>query len=242
MPKPQWSTIDRSWQSWQEDDADIIDAEVIKPADLRRRSYRGDPAMAFCTMLCWRPALCAAANQAILETDEDCEVFLHVYDIVESGILRQANQWLQNLGTGAFHVGVEVYGWEWSFGDASSGTGVFYSKPKSCGERQYRESVWIGTTAFSAGEVDTIIRKMEKEWQGRSYDLLRRNCCHFCQALCKRLVKDGVVPPWISSLSGAGAAMQDGVAAAQRIMGLRGASNASEQILRPEHPLKLISL
>lgn len=210
----------------------MSEVEYVKPQDLRRRAYRGDPALSFFSSLCCRPTLCTVANQAVMgDFDEDSEVVLHVYDIVESGLLRRANQVLQGFGTGAFHVGVEVYGWEWSFGDSSSGTGVFYCKPKACGSKQYRESVPIGTTALSAMEVDIVIRRMEQEWPGESYDLFRRNCCHFCEQLCWRLVRSGAVPPWISTLSGAGAALQDRIAAVQKTLGIGGApsSNVSRQ-------------
>lgn len=191
----------------------------------RRSALRGcgavDPAFNLCAALCCRPSCSAAAREAAFAGEEDSQVLLHIYDIVDSGVLRAANQLLHGFGTGAFHVGVEVYGWEWSFGDSPEGTGVFYCMPRSCGKRTYRESVWVGTTALTAMEVDSVIRKMEKEWPGNAYDLFRNNCVHFSEILCKRLVKQGQVPEYISTLSGAGALLQDRVEAAQRLFGFR---------------------
>jgi len=219
------------------DEEDITEVPCTNPEEMRHRAYRGDPTLSFVTSLCCRPTLCNVANQAVMgDFDEDSEVILHVYDIVESGLLRRANQVLQGLGTGAFHVGVEVYGWEWSFGDSSSGTGVFYCKPKVCGSKQYRESVSIGTTAFSGKEVDIIIRRMEQEWPGESYDLFRRNCCHFCEQLCRLLVRNGAVPPWISTLSGVGAAIQDRITAFRRTFATGGLPNCEVSQPPRDHP------
>lgn len=208
---------EREIREWLET-TDVSVSPFKTPA---RAPFRGDPALAFCGSLC-RPAVCAAASRAVLDGEENSEVLLHVYDITESSFLRTANQLLSGFGTGAFHVGVEVYGWEWSFGDASEGTGVFYCKPRSCGRRQYRETVTVGTTALSAVQVDSVIRQMEKEWRGDCYNLFRRNCVHFCKALCRKLVRNAQVPPYISSLSGAGELLQDKVEAAQRLLGVGG--------------------
>ena len=42
-------------------------------------------------------------------------------------------------------------------------------------------------------QVMDILRKLRDEWPGNSYDLLSRNCCHFCEAFCREL-KLGPVP------------------------------------------------
>ncbi|CAE7560924.1 unnamed protein product [Symbiodinium pilosum] len=49
---------------------------------------------------------------------------------------------------------------------------------------------------------------MIEEYQGRDYDTLRRNCCHFCEDLCQRL---GVskLPDWVYRLARIGAAAAD---------------------------------
>jgi hypothetical protein len=37
-------------------------------------------------------------------------------------------------------------------------------------------------------------------WPGKDYDILRRNCCHFADALCLRLCV-GRIPPWVQRLA-----------------------------------------
>lgn len=42
-----------------------------------------------------------------------------------------------------------------------------------------------------------IIRRLRRIWEGRSYELLTRNCCHFCEDLAERLGSDRV-PAWLN--------------------------------------------
>ena len=51
----------------------------------------------------------------------------------------------------------------------------------------YRESVVLGPTDKSEKEVKDILNKLKKDWPGTKYDLLKSNCNHFCEELCKEL-------------------------------------------------------
>ena len=51
------------------------------------------------------------------------------------------------------------------------------------------------------------------EWPGTGYDLTRRNCCHFADALCTMLGVDVPFPAWVNRLAGAGAAVGDAASA-----------------------------
>jgi hypothetical protein len=51
----------------------------------------------------------------------------------------------------------------------------------------YRESVVLGQTSFPNFEVNQILRELSREWPGNSYDLLSKNCNHFCDEFCERL-------------------------------------------------------
>lgn len=51
----------------------------------------------------------------------------------------------------------------------------------------YRESIVLGTTNFSIFKVNQILRELSREWLGSSYDLLSKNCNHFCDEFCERL-------------------------------------------------------
>merc|ERR1712048_1244391 len=104
---------------------------------------------------------------------------------------------------GAFHAAVEVYGEEWSFYRTPA--------PTACGVHRsaharhhpvhiYRQSVDLGKTALKDWEVRYLIRaKLSQKWPGGGYDLLHRNCIHFCDEL---LLSLGVkpVPSWVRCL------------------------------------------
>mmetsp|Transcript_74083 Transcript_74083/g.240879 ORF Transcript_74083/g.240879 Transcript_74083/m.240879 type:complete len:224 (-) Transcript_74083:80-751(-) len=144
--------------------------------------------------------------------DDGGEVWLHIYDFVDLGLVRFANGLLMSaFDTGAFHTGVEVYGWEWSFGAADLGSGVFFCQPRESEQRCYRQSVNVGRTSLSPDGIDYILRKMEREWMGPDYDLVRKNCCHFSESLIRKIVKSPQVPKFISSLHSTGAEVQDTV-------------------------------
>lgn len=120
-------------------------------------------------------------------------VVLNVYDLGEDWI--EANdmfsEFLQ-IG-GAFHTGVEVYGYEWTFGCE----GVSCGQPRSHDVHVYRQSVVIGVTRFQPAEVIRIIREeMLPIFDGNDYHLLRKNCCSFANQFCQRIVGQGI-PAWV---------------------------------------------
>merc|ERR1712187_748321 len=111
---------------------------------------------------------------------------------------------------GAFHAAVEVYGEEWSFyrTPAPTACGVH----RSAHARQhpvhiYRQSVNLGKTTLRDWEVRYLIRaKLSQQWPGGGYDLLNRNCIHFCDELLLSLgVKS--VPAWVRGLHETGASV-----------------------------------
>mmetsp|Transcript_75377 Transcript_75377/g.233167 ORF Transcript_75377/g.233167 Transcript_75377/m.233167 type:complete len:210 (-) Transcript_75377:34-663(-) len=147
-------------------------------------------------------------------------VTLHIYDVGLSDEVQQVNNVLRPFGMGAFHCGVEVYGWEWSFRGiapddddvscsdlgALEGSGIFCCRPRSSDGHVYREALPMGKTALSETEVLRMIQDMQEHWSGKCYDILTKNCCHFSDELCRRLGV-GSVPDWVLSLAGAGAAV-----------------------------------
>eukprot|EP01025_Chloroclados_australasicus_P002622 TRINITY_DN106048_c0_g1_i1.p2 TRINITY_DN106048_c0_g1~~TRINITY_DN106048_c0_g1_i1.p2 ORF type:complete len:151 (-),score=7.05 TRINITY_DN106048_c0_g1_i1:220-672(-) len=62
---------------------------------------------------------------------------------------------------------------------------------------QYRESIPLGQTSLSKVEFERLIMQLQKEWPGCTYDLLQRNCNHFCEVLAARI---GVasIPGWVN--------------------------------------------
>ena len=136
-------------------------------------------------------------------------VTLHVYDITNTQY-EAANSAIQNLNRftkdalgagGIFHGAVEVNGDEWSYGYCDRGSGVYPCRPKGNSGYTYRESVALGVTALAPASVQRILHALRLSWPGHEYDLLARNCNHFCAALCEKL---GVMPPpqWVNRFAG----------------------------------------
>merc|ERR1712125_207757 len=102
--------------------------------------------------------------------------------------VRALNRVLRVFNTGAFHCGVEVYNQEWSYRRTKTKkTGVFSVNPRRCPGANYCESVDMGMTFLSHEQIADVIKVLSSEWQGTAYDLLKLNCCHFCDVFCTRL-------------------------------------------------------
>jgi len=140
------------------------------------------------------------------------DVILHIYDVTNSGSDKTNNTILQinrifkdGIGLGGiFHSAVQVYGDnEWSFGFIEQGTGVFSCPSGKNPMYTYRECIVLGKTNRSISEVTQILRELITEWPGDSYDLLSKNCNHFCDEFCERL---GVprLPGWVNRFAHAG--------------------------------------
>ncbi|KAG6387715.1 hypothetical protein SASPL_152907 [Salvia splendens] len=81
-----------------------------------------------------------------------------------------------------------VYGdEEWSFGFCEHGTGVFHCPSMQNPMYTYHESIKLGQTTNSVYKINQILRELSREWPGESYDLLAKNCNHFCDEFCERL-------------------------------------------------------
>eukprot|EP00928_Gymnodinium_smaydae_P013930 TRINITY_DN15047_c0_g7_i1.p1 TRINITY_DN15047_c0_g7~~TRINITY_DN15047_c0_g7_i1.p1 ORF type:complete len:340 (-),score=80.84 TRINITY_DN15047_c0_g7_i1:24-1043(-) len=126
------------------------------------------------------------------------EVALSVYALNGAKVLNAVAE-LTGLG-GAYHVGVEVYSLEWSFGWCERGSGV-HNVHVGCSEAgDFRERIPLGRTTCAPEEVIAILDELRRAWRGASYDLLTRNCVHFSIELLKRL-RVGEVPTWVNSLN-----------------------------------------
>ncbi|XP_058105649.1 deSI-like protein At4g17486 [Magnolia sinica] len=145
------------------------------------------------------------------------EVILHVYDVTNSASPKTNNTIVQinkifkdGIGLGGiFHSAVQVYGdEEWSFGFCEIGTGVFSCPPGKNPMYSFRESIVLGKTNSSIFKVNQILRELSREWPGNSYDLLSKNCNHFCDEFCERL---GVpkLPAWVNRFANAGDAAME---------------------------------
>jgi len=128
---------------------------------------------------------------------EPCTVILHVYDLNET--LQAANEVMafsiQNVAMGgAFHVGLEAFGSEWSYGSA----GVMCEPPRTVEGHVYRCSVVLGQTTLI--QWVTEVHDMCQTWFGDDYRMFNHNCCSFAAELVHRL---GVqpIPSWVDRFS-----------------------------------------
>ncbi|CAE8670438.1 unnamed protein product [Polarella glacialis] len=134
-------------------------------------------------------------------------VTLNIYDVSGHPAVRNANQVLRALGSGAYHGAVEIDGREWSFGGADSDeTGVFCCEPRGCEAHAFRESIPMGHTALSPAQVQDVLTPLTAEWRAKDYDLLRVNCCHFSNSFCVALGV-GPIPPWVLRSAKTGASV-----------------------------------
>ncbi|KAL0913228.1 hypothetical protein M5K25_016672 [Dendrobium thyrsiflorum] len=140
------------------------------------------------------------------------EVVLHVYDVTNSGSEKTNNTIMQvnrifkdRIGLGGiFHSAIQVYGdEEWSFGFCENGPGVFNCPSGKNPMYTYRERIVLGETSCSLLKVKQILRELSREWPGDSYDLLSRNCNHFCDVFCERLDVPKL-PAWVNRFANAG--------------------------------------
>ncbi|GBF87787.1 hypothetical protein Rsub_00498 [Raphidocelis subcapitata] len=147
---------------------------------------------------------------------EGTEVFLNVYDVVppsgdegsSTAPLTRINNITRNLFGGlggVFHGAIVVGDVEYSFGYCESGSGVYHLRVKSNPMYTFRETISLGKTTLDQAQINAIIRRMREEWPGSSYDLLSRNCCHFCDELASMLCVDPV-PAWLNRFAVTGAA------------------------------------
>ncbi|GJX94666.1 deSI-like protein [Tanacetum coccineum] len=122
-------------------------------------------------------------------------VYLNVYD------LTPINGYAYWVGLGVYHSGVQVHGVEYAFGaHEHSTTGIFEVEPRKCPGFTFRKSILIGRTDFGPREVRVFIEKLAAEYSGNSYNLITRNCNHFCNDMCLRLTKMPI-PSWVNRLA-----------------------------------------
>jgi len=161
--------------------------------------------------------LSGSAGEDVCEDDESDsgqeQVVLHIYDVFSDDRVQAVNDVFRAVGSGAFHAGVEVIGQEWSYGYTPCHTGIVFCDPMGNTAHRYREAIVMGKTKLSAEQVENLLEEMAKEWPGTDYDLLQHNCCHFCDAFCRRLGV-GPLPVWVTNLAVVGANLVAGVSGA----------------------------
>uniref|UniRef100_A0A0D9WML3 PPPDE domain-containing protein n=1 Tax=Leersia perrieri TaxID=77586 RepID=A0A0D9WML3_9ORYZ len=135
-------------------------------------------------------------------------VYLNVYDVTP------ANGYSRWLGLGVYHSGVQgmyapllnfknFHGVEYAYGaHEGAASGIFEVAPRRCPGYAFREAVMVGTTAMTRAEVRALMADLAADFPGDAYNLVSRNCNHFCDAACRRLVAGRArIPRWVNRLA-----------------------------------------
>lgn len=127
-------------------------------------------------------------------------VRVHVYDLTGDDAMHAA---ARMCGLGIHHSGCEVLEREYAFGyhDVRGITGVFDVAPmKAPMPATYRETIEMGRIDMTREEVGEAIDALRAAWPGTSYDLLKRNCNSFTEAMVMRLTGK-MIPGYVNRLA-----------------------------------------
>ncbi|KAG2254887.1 hypothetical protein Bca52824_085023 [Brassica carinata] len=103
-------------------------------------------------------------------------VYLNVYD------LTPINGYAYWFGLGVYHSGVEVHGIEYAFGAHEyPSTGIFE------GNRSNAKGL-------------PTMEELAEIYKGSSYNLITKNCNHFCDEICVKLTGNPI-PSWVNRLA-----------------------------------------
>ncbi|CAL1148643.1 unnamed protein product [Cladocopium goreaui] len=130
-------------------------------------------------------------------------VLVHVYEL-ESTFVR-ANRVLSIAGSGAYFAGVEIFGWEWSYGEH----GVKKTIPRVQTRHIYKYSVFLGHSEMNVAGFANLLTESFQDFQGDDYELVGHNCCSFARAMVEKL---GVrsMPRWVDRLARCAASAASG--------------------------------
>jgi len=107
------------------------------------------------------------------------EVSLHVYSTWASGIAACA-------GITATHVGIAVFGWEFSF----ILSGIHVVRPASFDEARHIDVVQLGKTPLTREELRQVVLDLQLVYKPQEYHPCGRNCQTFALEFCRRLRVD----------------------------------------------------
>lgn len=94
-----------------------------------------------------------------------------------------------------------VHGVEYAFGAHEyPTTGIFEGDPKQCEGFTFRKSILIGRTEMDLTEVRAKMDELAEKYRGNAYNLITKNCNHFCNDVCLWLTGNPI-PRWVNRLA-----------------------------------------
>lgn len=94
-----------------------------------------------------------------------------------------------------------VHGVEYAFGAHEyPTTGIFEGEPKKCEGFIFRKTILIGWTEKTPGEVRGVMEELADKYKGIAYNLITKNCNHFCNDACIKLTSNPI-PSWVNRLA-----------------------------------------
>jgi hypothetical protein len=137
-------------------------------------------------------------------------IYVNVYDLDDgsgSGSTTSTSgaAMLRGMNMGLHHTGVEIGGFEYSFSNA----GVSRTQPGLPEFGVFREQLLMGNYPGVLHEIHDVIGRLQTFEGGfgpGQYNVLRRNCNHFSDALCYELLRVHI-PDWINRAASVGSSV-----------------------------------
>lgn len=123
-------------------------------------------------------------------------MLLNVYDLSPS------NDYLFPVGMGLHHSGVEIAGREYSYGSQG---GIYEGPPRQAPGARFRCQIDMGTFDGGTQELNKALDELRHNggFGSNGYNLIKRNCNHFCNALVWRLLRRPI-PGYVNRLATVG--------------------------------------
>eukprot|EP00347_Sterkiella_histriomuscorum_P023130 403335831 len=127
------------------------------------------------------------------------EVFVNVYDILKY------NKFVDCLGIGVYHTGVEVNGSEYAYGGNSllECTGVYEMSPKDHDVFVFKQSLLVGVIDDEE-IIWSSLHKLMKKFRANQYDMLKQNCNTFTNEFLMQILGRGL-PKYLNRIANIGA-------------------------------------
>lgn len=106
---------------------------------------------------------------------------------------------------GFYHSGIEISGREYSYG-SGVGSGIFDHSPRQAPNAKFRCAIELGSYDGGTDELNRTLDTLRHDLgfgDGLNYNVIRRNCNHFCNALSWQLLKIPI-PSWINRMAAIG--------------------------------------